>query len=202
MKNKKSMFVILLLLLVGVSSIYVARTYAKYIGEAEGTGSAVVAKWAFEDDNATAINNISLEGTADVSTLSDGKIAPGTSGSFAINVNNENSEVGVDFTISMGTITDKPTNLKFYKDANHTTEFVPGTTTITGQLAAEDATGVDVTLYWAWEYETGTVTDGVATGDAVDTQAGEAATSLSIPITIKGVQVRPSTTAITSHVNN
>ena len=202
MKNKKSMFVILLLLLVGVSSIYVARTYAKYIGEAEGTGSAVVAKWAFEDDNVTAINNISLEGTADVSTLSDGKIAPGTSGSFVINLNNENSEVGVDFTISMGTITDKPANLKFYKDANHTTEFVPGTTTITGQLAAEDATGVDVTLYWAWEYETGTVTDGVATGDAADTQAGEAATSLSIPITIKGVQVRPSTTVITSHVNN
>ena len=202
MKNKKSMFVILLLLLVGVSSIYVARTYAKYIGEAEGTGSAVVAKWAFEDDNVTAINNISLEGTADVSTLSDGKIAPGTSGSFVINLNNENSEVGVDFTISMGTITDKPANLKFYKDANHTTEFVPGTTTITGQLAAEDATGVDVTLYWAWEYETGTVTDGVATGDAADTQAGEAATSLSIPIAIKGVQVRPSTTVITSHVNN
>ena len=101
----------------------------------------------------------------------------------------------------MGTVTDKPTNLKFYTDSTYATEFVPGTTTVTGQLAAKDATGLNVTVYWRWEYETGTVTSGVATGDAADTTAGEAGTALSIPITIKGVQVQPSTTAITSHIN-
>ena len=202
MKNKKSLFVLLLLLLVGVSTVYVAGTYAKYAGTVSGNGTATVAKWAFETDNATTISNVSLEGTADTSTLSSGRIAPGTSGSFALNLVNTNSEVGVDFTVSIDSITDKPTNLKFYKDSSYNTEITPGSTTITGQLAAEDNTGVSITIYWRWEYETGTVTNGVATGDAADTTAGTAGNTLSIPISIKGVQVQPSNTAITSHVNS
>ena len=123
---------------------------------------------------------------------------------LSININNATTETGVDFTVKLGTVTGEvPTNLKFYKDNTYasTSEITPGTGTITGQVAALDGTGVDVTIYWQWVYETGTVTDGIATGDAADTLDGEAAASLTIPITITGVQTPPSATAITSHID-
>jgi len=198
MKNKKSLTIIVLLVLVGLTSGYVASTYAKYTSTITGNeGEVTVAKWAFTTDNAAQTLTIDLDETYDATTLVNGKIAPGTSGSFNIELTNENTEVGVDFTIALDTITGKPTNLKFYKDSAHTTELTPGTSTITGQLAAEDATGLQVPIYWAWEYET----NAIATNDPIDTTDGEAAATLTIGVTITGTQVAPSTTGITSHVN-
>ena len=202
MVKKKNLGLIVLLLLVTVTFAGVAGTYAKYTAEITGKqGTATVAKWAFDTENQNKTLNVELAPTADATTLVANKIAPGTSGSFAINLSNANSEVGVDFTVGLGNATNVPTNLKFYKDAAHTTELTPGTSTITGQIIAGDTTGVDVTIYWAWEYETGTVTDGIATGDADDTANGRTGSTMTLPLTIKGVQTQPSSTAITSHIN-
>ena len=49
--NRKGFLALLLLLLVGVTSYYVSGTYAKYVGQVEGQGSATVAKWAFEAEH-------------------------------------------------------------------------------------------------------------------------------------------------------
>ena len=199
--NKKALFVMALLLMVGITTSYVASTYAKYTAEVSGSGTATVAKWAFEDDNDITTFTVKLNETYDPTTLVANKIAPGTEGSFEITLVNTNSEVGVDFTVGLDNINNKPTNLKFYKDAAYTTELTPGTGTITGQLKAGDATGVKPKIYWKWLYETGTVTDGIATGDAADTTDGESANTLTIGLTVKGVQTEPSTTAITSHID-
>ena len=139
---------------------------------------------------------IDLTGTYDPTTLVADRIAPGTEGAFSINLNNKNSEVGVDFTVKINEITNAPKNLKFYREAAHTNEIVPGTTTITGQLTAGDATGKDVEIYWVWAYET----DAIATNDPLDTADGEAARELTIGLDIVGVQTQPGA-AITSHVN-
>lgn len=192
--NKKSIITGVLLLVIGITAGFVASTYAKYTDQVGGDGSASVARWAFGEDNDISSLTINLDQTPDPSTLVANKIAPGTSGSFAISLVNTNTETGVDFTLSLGSVTNVPANLKFYKDSNYTTEIVPGSTKVTGQLAAGDSTGVDVKIYWKWEYET-------TNGDAADTSDGEAARSLTIPVTITGVQTAPSSTAITSHVN-
>ena len=198
MKNKKSLLVLVLLLLVGITSGYVASTYAKYTSKIENNnGTATVAKWAFTTDNSAQTLTVNLDNTPDPSTLVAGKIAPGTSGSFNVALVNTNTETGVDWTISLKSITNKPTNLKFYKDSAHTTEITPGTGTITGQLAAQDSTGLSVPIYWAWAYET----TAIATNDPIDTTDGEAANSLTIGVDITGVQTQPSATAITSHIN-
>lgn len=204
-KKTKSIILVALLLVVGITSGYVASTYAKYSTSSSGNGTIPVAKWAFATDNAssgtyTTTITTTTGATADATTLVAGKIAPGTKGSFSITLVNTNTEVGVDFTVALGTIANTPTNLKFYKDAALTTELTSDST-ITGQLKANDATGVVVKIYWAWVYETGTVTNGVATGDAADTTDGTAAASVTIPITVKGVQVVPGATAITSHID-
>ncbi len=116
MKNKKSLLVLVLLLLVGITSAYVASTFAKYTSKIENNnGTATVAKWAFTTDNSAQTLTVNLDNTPDPSTLVAGKIAPGTSGSFNIALSNATTETGVDWTISLKNVTNKPTNLKCYK---------------------------------------------------------------------------------------
>lgn len=194
-QKKKSLFVIVLLLLVGLTAAYVSNTYAKYTSTIDdNSGTVTVAKWAFASDNASQELTIDFTDTYDVSTLADGKIAPGTSGSFNIALVNTNTETGVDFTLKIKSATNVPTNLKFYADETFSTEIEAGTGSVTGQLAANDSEGLTVPVYWKWEYET-------AGGDSADTSDGEAAKTLSIVVELTGVQTAPSTTAITSHID-
>ena len=206
---KKRLFVLLFLLVVGASCCFVGSSFAKYIANISKSGSVSVAKWNFQSDNSLETFDISLDDNYDESTLLsvrtvDGVdkklIAPGTSGSFDIDLINT-SEVGVNFTVSLDSINNLPHNIKFYKDANYQTELTPGSSSITGSLTANDATGITVTIYWKWLYETGDVTDGIATGDSYDTEDGINGYDLTIPVTVKGVQVLPSTSSITSHIN-
>jgi len=206
-KKKKSLILIVLILLVGVTCGYVASTYAKYTTEITGNnGTAIVAAWNFEADNENQTIEIELAETVDESTLIDERIAPGTSGEFQVALVNT-SEVGADFVVALTSITNKPTNLKFYKTRSgsagaytYSNEITPGTTEITGQLAAEDSTGLNVPIYWVWAYET----TEIATNDPIDTANGEntlANRTLTIGVDITGTQTPPSATAITSHVN-
>ena len=197
-KKKNAVLLLVLLLLVAISASYIASTYAKYTSTIEdNNGTATVAKWAFDTDNAKKTLEIKLAETYDASTLVGGKIAPGTQGSFKIKLVNTNTETGVKWTLALKSITDKPTNLKFYKDSSFTTELVPGTSTITGKLAAKDSTGVEPEIYWKWAYET----DAIATNDPIDTTDGKNAKELTIGVDITGVQIAPSTTAITSGID-
>ena len=192
-EKKKSLLVIVLSLLVGLTAAYVSSTYAKYTSTIDdNNGTVTVAKWAFASDNAAQDLTINFTDTYDTSTLVSGKIAPGTSGSFNIALVNTNTETGVDFTLTLKDATNVPTNLKFYADDTFTTE-VALNGTITGQLAAGDSTGLSVPIYWKWAYESGS--------DSADTADGEAAETLSIVMQLTGVQTAPSTTAITSHIN-
>lgn len=207
--KKKVLSIMFLFLLVAVVYVFVSDTYAKYTASISKSGKAVVAKWNFQSDNESSTIEIDLKENYDESTLasvrsSDGKdlkiIAPGTEGSFDIDLVNS-SEVGVNFTISLDSIDNLPENVKFYKDANYQTELRPLEDEITGQLAALDTEGLTVKVYWMWAYETGEVTDGIATGDSKDNLAGEAGRELTIPVTVKGVQVSPSVGEVTSHIN-
>lgn len=196
-KKRNAILLLVLLLLVAISASYIASTYAKYTSEIkDNNGTATVAKWAFDTDNAAQTLTINLDGTYDPSTLVGGKIAPGTQGSFEIALVNTNTETGVNWTLALKSITDKPTNLKFYKDSSYSTELVPGTDTITGQLKAKDSTGLSVPIYWKWAYET----DAIATNDPKDTTDGKAAKTLTIGVDITGVQTEPGA-AITSHID-
>ena len=198
--NKSAVLLLVLLVLVAVSAMYVASTYAKYTAEVTGNGTVTVAKWNFATDNANPTVTVDITPTADSTTLVGNKIAPGTQGSFAVTLKNT-SETGADFKVKLGTITGTvPTNLKFYKDSACTKE-ITATDPITGQIKAQDSTGIEVKVYWKWAYETGTVTDGIAAGDAADTTAGETPATLTVPVTITGVQTQPSATAITTHID-
>ena len=196
MKKRKSLVLVTLLLLVGLTSIYVAGTYAKYTEDITGkSGSLVVAKWNFAGENSSNTLNVNLDETYDTDTLVSGKIAPGTSGSFSIALTNDDSEVGVTYELEIGTVTSSgnasnsiPENLKFYTDSTHS-NLITSSNKVTGTLDAGDSVGTTATIYWEWAYET---TD----GDTADTNSGKASytnggTTLTVPVTITGTQVVP-----------
>ena len=176
--KKKKLLVIALLLLFGVTAGYVASTYAKYASTFEGSGTITVAKWAFEDDNTPMTIDIDLDTTYDADTLIDGKIAPGTSGSFVIELSNANTEVGVDYSISLSN-TNAPSNIVFTSGGS-----AIGNNPITGTLTPGEATR-QITVDWEWPYYTS------AADDVEDTADGENANTMTITATITGVQVEP-----------
>ena len=185
-KKRFALAVLLICLTVTLSAVGIF-TFAKYRTQLDGSNqTATVAKWAFGTDNANTFT-FSLANTYTASTLVSDKIAPGTQGELTFAVSNANTEVGTQYTIALSN-TNAPTNIKFYSDSACTTELVNNE--LTGTLAP-NAASQTVKIYWKWAYETGTVTNGVATGDSADTTDGVAANTMTVTATITGVQVEP-----------
>ena len=178
--KRRKLAVIILLLLFGVTAGYIAFTYAKYAGSFTGSGTVQIAKWAFESDNTSGNLQIQFDETYDADTLVGGKIAPGTSGKFVIEISNENTEVGVDYSISLGTISGAPTNFVFTSGSSNLTSGG----TVTGTLKPGQ-TGETVEIAWEWPYNT-------AGGDAQDTQDGTNPSPMTVSFNITGTQVEPS----------
>lgn len=170
-----------------------ASTYAKYTEKFAPYDSITVAKWDFLGDNSEVAVNMDIKGTYDTSTLVDGKIAPGTSGSFPITMKSTNTETGVAYTIKLEDIEKIPTNLKFYKDQDYTQPLTLNSNAFTGTLQPNDSTGVTHTVYWNWEYETEDEQHSTVIGDGNDTADGKNANELTVKVTITGTQVQPQT---------
>lgn len=193
-KHKKSMMMFALLFLIGISTAYVASTYAKYTAKVNGSGTATVAKWNFDVENTTKTYDITLTNTVDASTLVSGKIAPGTSGTFNIVLANKTSEVGVDFTIEFTGTENVPNNLVFKAG---TSAVNVSSQKITGKIAQNGE--ITIPVSWEWPYETGSTP--YDTEDGEDTTDGKAAKTMTLKTVITGVQTAPSATAITTGYN-
>ena len=199
MKKRSSLTLIALLFVVVLTGVVIFNTFAKYTSEVTKSGDASVAAWNFATDNAGTTLTFGIPATADEDVLVGNKIAPGTSGSFTISVKNT-SDVGADVTIALQSITNKPTNLKFYKTRSgsagsytYSDELTPGDATngvITGKLAAGTTTAEDVTIYWNWAYET-------TNGDSDDTNDGIAHDDITASVQVTGTQIAPGTTVST-----
>lgn len=184
MKKRNSWLIMLLLLLVGVTSVYVAGTYAKYTETIDDTkGEATIAKWNFGKENESVTMDLVFDQTYDTDTLKADRIAPGTKGTFQIDLTNTTSEVGVDYTITFGTPTGVANSFVF-KNGDEVID-VKNSGTITGRINVGDT--APITIDWEWPYE--------ASNDDNDTTLGKAGgadgTKLTLPITITGVQTEP-----------
>ena len=105
MNNKKLLVIAALLLFVGVGM----ATYAIYKTTASGTATVSAANWsvAFKANNTvidenTSVNLSDLTWTNSLGTVKDGKIAPGSSATFDVEVDATGSEVDVDYEITVG----------------------------------------------------------------------------------------------------
>lgn len=119
-------------------------------------------------------------------TLVNGKIAPGTSGSFTIKVSTKVAEVGANYEIVFDNFSNNfPTNLKFYVDG---TEYDLSSGFI-GTINANDLNNQtkEHTVTWKWPYET----EDIAVNDPIDTNNGINNEDVSFDITVTATQVKP-----------
>lgn len=172
-KNKKIIKIlcaVLLLMTLGMTGY----TYAKYVTQEKGNGSADIATWSFriEKDENEDVKTIRLADTSNKETLLNGKIAPGTSGQFYLKINAVGSEVAVDYKVTFGNEKNKPDNIIFKYDGK-TYSSLSEIDAIQGTMGLTDYKGQLIKVEWEWPYETGSAVNGIASGDKIDTQNGQ-----------------------------
>lgn len=168
-------------------------TYSKYTNVVSGDGETQVAKWSFKVNEQTEeFATIKLADTYDASTLTKGKIAPGTSGSFDIDIDATGAEVGVKYVVDFEDETNKPTNLIFKSGNKSASTIEELEEVLTGTINADDTNKTrTLTVEWEWPYETKT-DNGVAQNDEIDTAEGLNALEYSFNVKVTGTQVIPS----------
>lgn len=190
MKKKKSLILIIALLLVAVTSGVVTLTYSRYISTATGTDTAKVAPWKINVNNTDIVANNTF--TTDTiiwsqsSYTSEGYIAPGRTGTFEIEIDPTGSKVALEYKIAIDTTAITNSNITISSVKVGATELVGSNGIYTDNFTlAEVESGntkiVTVTISWTDEN-----TD---TANTADTTTGQAATDISIPVTVTATQL-------------
>ena len=211
MKSKLMRAATLLMVLTLMTSCFVGSTFAKYTSTASGSDTARVAKWSIKvEDTEIAVTGdaptvaFDLFGTikdtagadeADVDLdgiLGEAQvIAPGTSGSFQLDIENL-SEVNAKYTITLTETNASNIPLQYSVDGTTWKDSIAELTmTALTDVAIAMETGTSSqTVFWRWVFE-GT-TEGAHAGqtDATDTTLGVGGTaSVTITATITATQV-------------
>lgn len=182
-KNRLFVLGIITMFVAILSLTLVSGTMARYTSTATGSDTARVAKWSVlvegVDAAGTVVKNFDVnlfdtikdsDGTSNETDVeskdTDRVIAPGTSGSFEINLEN-NSEVStsyaIDFTV---TKTDNTIPVQFSKDNTNWVNSIDdldiamdnADSPTNNRLDAIDGT-TSVTIYWRWAYNGNDTTD-------------------------------------------
>ena len=189
MKNRMMRIASVLLVAVLLSTCVISGTYAKYASEYTGESTARVAKWAFTFAN--DVNDEKNEFTFDLFEYTDASvdvngaedrdkvIAPGTTGSFALEITNasevsakykvtleaENADnIPIEYSLVGGESaqdwTQDITQLNVFKD-KQSNEIDNGFASI-----AYGETADTITVYWRWVFENSTDDDDTTLGEA------------------------------------
>lgn len=191
-KRKIILFILILLILLFVILLK-GGSYSKYLTKVEGKGVIQVAKWAFLVNGQTAsITNLNLAKTYNEDTLLENRIAPGTEGSFDIQIDASGSEVGIEYDVVFLNEQSKPQNIKFTYDGHTVSSIKELEEFLKGRIEANNAQKVKtMTIEWIWPYETGVSLDEKNMSDVKDTEDGKNLTKYQFDIIITGTQVEP-----------
>lgn len=168
-----------------VTTSLIGGTLAKYTTTVTGDGSATVAKWSFKaTSGGQTITTINLGETADTAYLAKERIAPGSKGSFNIEIDATGTETGLEYVISLGNVENPISSVQFCKDEackSPITISNSGDVEVVKKAIAADASTKKVTetIYWQWK----------TTTDEADTTLGENTSSPMIfDIKVTGTQ--------------
>ena len=189
-KFKKGMAYSAILLSVATLGIIGGNTYAKYFTKIDGEGNAEIARWSFRANNtSTFMENIQLSNTYNTSVLKNKTIAPGTNGSFDIVLDATGADVTIDYAITFDNLVNKPTNLKFTYDGTTKSSLEELEDLLKGRITLDDSRTKTLTIYWSWDYQTGTTDEEKSNNDRIDTN--DSGKDFSFDMTITGTQVNP-----------
>lgn len=213
--------IVLLLIITIVALVFATYAWAKYTEKSTGTASANVAKWNVTLDNTT--KDFAGSHTHVVTE----KIAPGTKGSFNIQIDPGTSEVCIAYQIKLTGVSFAGANdstikhLKFFSDEAHTKEVkfdgtVNSDLTGTIDLTSDNArpytqSPVTETIYWIWPYDFEEANSIAAYNDIdanaeaydqEDNKAGKDVTSMSVTYEVRAWQVDPGTSNGADNTNS
>lgn len=172
-------------------------TLARYVTEVNGIASATVAAWSFKaNGQSVKMTDLNLASTA-YSNVTNGKIAPGTEGSFKIELDGTGSEVDIDYTVAIKAAsgTAVPDDLVF--STSPITAGNPGSklaelSTVEASILKGTLTSAnlkkDVMIYWKWDFG---ASDTTASND--NEYQGE---KWELEITVTGEQQTPKATVV------
>lgn len=153
-KKKRVIRAVIIIALITMISL-AGYTFARYYQSINvGGGKATIARWSFGSKNVSK----------DI-ILSEEKIAPGSNGTFEIEVDATNSEVPVEYEILVSDEKNIPTNMKFYAEIKDEAGTVLATTETKNsftELAEADLNGLIpvevgnqkriINVHWDWEF--------------------------------------------------
>ena len=193
MSKKKTVLLVICILLALILSFMGGKTFSKYVSEVKGTGTAEIANWVFKvNGKEDVVQNVNLLSTYHNETLVNNKVAPGTSGSFNIVVDATGSEVGIDYTIQFLNESEKPQNLVFTYDNQEYTTIQELEKDLSGTINANDKNKErTITIDWEWQYETGANENEINQNDKIDTDNAKQLDNYTFDIYVTGTQVMP-----------
>lgn len=192
--NKK--IIIILCIFIIVILIFVGGVVlAKHQTQETGKGVAEVAKWVFNiDANSSTVKTVKLANSYDESTLTNGKIAPGTTGSFDILIDGTGSDVGVEYKVSFANETSKPFNLNFIYENVKYNSLKDLEKKLVGTIDANDENKKrTLKINWEWQYEIGSSKKQIDKNNKKDTQDSQKISVYTFDVVVTGVQATPTT---------
>lgn len=178
-----------LLIAVLLTTCAISGTFAKYVSTVEGSDSARVAKWEFTfggntlaqtndfsfDLFSTVMDSNGTDAETDIAATDGSIIAPGTSGSFSIDLVNS-SEVNAQYKVDFTTVT-AGVPLEFNVNNNGWTS----TLTDIDFVAIDMDETATISVQWRWVF------NGDATVDTTLGLAGTATPSVNAVVTVEQV---------------
>lgn len=144
MKNRNKIIIFLVIALLMIGGV----TYALYIQSSVAKGTSIVARWRFKANNSKESFTIDL--TKNASNLLNGKIGPGSYGSFDIILDGTGSQVDIDYVVSFDKLENIPMNMKFYADAGKSKTVSLSSYEINGVISYGGSMQKKYTIYWEW----------------------------------------------------
>ena len=155
--TKKKKVVITLAIIATICILLIGgQTFSKYITEVKGIGRADVAKWDFKVNGTDEqVQTIDLKSTINNTTITENKIAPGTSGAIRINIDATETEVGINYKVQFLNEIQTPTNMVFYYQNEKYDNLTALNDKISGTIFANGGERqIPIEIDWHWPYET------------------------------------------------
>ena len=193
LKKKTKIVLIVIVIAVILVSFIGGQAYAKYMSKVTGNGVGEIAQWRFKvNENEEKMQTISLNSTIYNFTLANGRIAPGTAGSFEINIDGSGAGVAIFYTVNFQNETEKPKNLKFKYDGKEFESIELLNHWIVGTIHGDtDAQQRSFIIEWDWPYETGNTPEEIAENDERDTIDAKNISDYRFDVVVTGTQVQP-----------
>lgn len=144
MKKKTGIIVFVLIALVLVGGI----TYAAFVQSSTAKSTSIVAKWRFKANKSKESFTIDLAKNA--SNLLNGKIGPGSNGSFSIELDGTGSQVDIDYSVTFANLENIPDNMKFYTDNSKKVSVNLASYKISGVMTYGANMQKSYVIYWDW----------------------------------------------------